>query len=200
MTQEREFGWDDEIVNEGGTGFTLLPPGDYNFTVSKFERGRFAGSEKMPACNQAKMEIIVHSPEHGDVTLSHNLLLHSKTEGFLSNFFAGVGLKKKGEPLKMNWPATLGRKGRLKIEIRNYTSKGEQRSANEIKTFYPYDEIQPQPSYQPSGQQKYQPPQTQQHQQPPQYSQPQTQYNPPGQTQQPFPGQQQSGSWNPGQF
>lgn len=47
MTQmEREFGWDDEIVKEGGEGFTLLPPGDYNFTVAKFERGRFAGSEK----------------------------------------------------------------------------------------------------------------------------------------------------------
>ncbi|OPG94115.1 hypothetical protein B2I21_33130 [Chryseobacterium mucoviscidosis] len=199
MTQmEREFGWDDEIVNEGGTGFTILPPGDYNFTVAKFERGRFAGSEKMPACNQAKMEIIVHSPEHGDVTLSHNLLLHSKTEGFLSNFFAGVGLKRKGEPLKMNWPATLGRKGRLKLEIRNYTYKGEPRSANEIKTFYAQDEVQ-QPGTQPTGQQSYQP--LQQQQQQTQYNQPQTQYNPPAQQQNaPFPGQQQTGSWNPGQF
>ena len=48
--------WDDEIEKDGGD-FVLLPEGDYNFTVAKFERGRFAGSEKMPACNQAKLEL-----------------------------------------------------------------------------------------------------------------------------------------------
>ncbi|RGL38987.1 hypothetical protein DXC69_02915 [Paenibacillus polymyxa] len=189
---ERELGWDDEIQKEGGEGFVLLPPGDYNFTVSNFERGRFGGSDKMPACNQAKMEITVHSPEHGDVVLTHNLLLHSKTEGFLSNFFAGVGLKKKGEPLKMNWPATLGRRGRLKLETRNYTYKGEARSSNEIKTFYAQDEVLPQGGYQQQPQQTYQ--------QQPQYNQA-PQYNQQAQNQAPFPtGQQQGGGFTPGQF
>jgi hypothetical protein len=195
---EREFGWDDEIQKDGGS-FVLLPPGDYNFTVTKFERGRFAGSDKMPACNQAKLEITVHSPEHGDVVVQHNLFLHSKTEGLLSNFFAGIGLKKKGEPLRMNWPAVLGRRGRLKLEVRNYTHKGEERSNNQIKTFHPYDDV---PGQQPP--QNYQAPQynqyaQQNYQQPPQQS-----YQPPQQQQQhqpPFPtGQQQSGGWSAGQF
>ncbi|MFI8712009.1 hypothetical protein [Brevibacillus brevis] len=158
MTQmDRELGWDDEIQKDGGEGFVLLPAGDYNFTVTKFERARFAGSEKMPPCNQAKMEITVHSPEHGDVVIFHNLFLHSKTEGLLSNFFAGVGLKKKGEPLRMNWNATLGRRGRLKLEVRNYTHNGEPRSSNQIKNFYAYDDIpaQQQPAPFPtSGQQQ----------------------------------------------
>lgn len=195
QNMERELNWDDEIIKEGGEGFVLLPPGDYNFTVAKFERGRFGGSDKMPPCNQAKMEIIVHSPEHGDVTLTHNLLLHSKTEGFLSNFFAGVGLKKKGEPLKMNWPATLGRRGRLKLEVRNYTYKGEERSSNEIKTFYPYDEGQSQPGYQQPQQPSYQQQTT--YQQPSQ----QQSYQQPQQHQAPFPGAQpQGGGFTPGQF
>ena len=42
---ERELGWDDEIEKDGGS-FILLPAGDYNFTVAKFERGRFQGSDK----------------------------------------------------------------------------------------------------------------------------------------------------------
>lgn len=197
---EREFGWDDEIQKDGGEGFVLLPAGDYNFTVTKFERARFAGSEKMPPCNQAKMEITVHSPEHGDVVVFHNLFLHSKTEGLLSNFFAGVGLKKKGEPLRMNWNATLGRKGRLKLEVRNYTHNGEPRSSNQIKNFYAYDDIpaqQQQPQYNQAPQYNQQ--QQQNYQQPPQQAyqqQPQQQY------QAPFPtgGQQQNGGFTPGQF
>ena len=59
---ERELGWDDQIQKDGGDGFVPLPPGDYDFTVTNFERARFGGSDKMPACNQAKMEITVHSP------------------------------------------------------------------------------------------------------------------------------------------
>lgn len=91
---ERELGWEDEIEKDG-SDFILLPEGDYDFTVAKFERARFQGSVKMPACNQAKLELTVHSPEHGDVTIFHNLFLHTKTEGLLSNFFAGIGQKKK---------------------------------------------------------------------------------------------------------
>lgn len=136
---ERELGWDDEIEKEG-SGFILLPPGDYNFTVAKFERGRFQGSNKMPPCNQAKLELTIHSPEHGDVTVFHNLMLHTKTEGFLSNFFTGIGQKKPGEKLRMNWNAVVGAKGRCKIVENKYMSRGEERVNNQIDTFYPYEE------------------------------------------------------------
>ncbi|WP_342419229.1 hypothetical protein [Paenibacillus sp. FSL H8-0168] len=183
---ERELGWDDEIQKDGGE-FTLLPAGDYNFTVTKFERGRFTGSAKMPACNQAKLEITVHSPEHGDVIIFHNLFLHTKTEGLLSNFFAGIGQKKKGEPLRMNWNAVVGSKGKLKLEINKFNGRdGEEKTNNQVKSFYSYEELY-------AGQQSQQ---TQQ----PQYSQA-PQYNQPAQHQAPFPtGQQQGGGFTPGQF
>ncbi|WP_416149397.1 hypothetical protein ACM26V_24665 [Salipaludibacillus sp. HK11] len=137
--QERELGWDDEIEKEGGN-FVLLPAGNYNFTVQKFERGRFQGSEKMPPCNQAKLEITIHSAEHGDVIVFHNLMLHTKTEGFLSNFFAGIGQKKKGEKLRMNWNAVIGAKGKCKVIQNKYMSKGEERVNNQIETFHPYED------------------------------------------------------------
>ncbi|MEK4453918.1 hypothetical protein [Paenibacillus sp. FSL L8-0506] len=179
---ERELGWDDTIEKDGGE-FTLLPAGDYNFTVTKFERGRFNGSDKMPACNQAKIELTVHSPEHGDVVIFHNLFLHTKTEGLLSNFFAGIGQKRKGEKLKMNWQTVIGSRGRLKLEINNFKGRdGVDKTNNQVKTFYAADELPP-------GQP------TQQYQQPQQYQHPQHQ-------QAPFPGSPppQGGGWQTGQF
>ncbi|WP_217588775.1 hypothetical protein [Lentibacillus saliphilus] len=144
MEQERELQWDDEIEKDGGD-YILLPAGDYNFTVTKFERGRFQGSAKMPACNQAKLELTVHSQEHGDVVIFHNLLLHTKTEGLLSNFFTGIGQKKKGEKLRMNWNTVIGSKGKLQLEINKFVGRdGEERTNNQVKKFYPYEEAFPQ--------------------------------------------------------
>lgn len=140
MTTERELGWDDEIQKDGGE-FIVLPEGDYNFTVTKFERGRFNGSAKLPACNQAKLEITVHSPEHGDVKIEHLLFLHTKTEGLLSNFFAGIGQKKKGQRLRMNWQTVIGSRGRCKIYIDRYQGNdGKEYTNNKVKTFYAKDE------------------------------------------------------------
>lgn len=144
MNQDRELAWDDEIEKDGGD-FILLPEGDYYFTVTKFERGRFAGSNKMPACNQAKLELTIHSPEHGDVIVFHNLLLHTKTEGLLSNFFVGIGQKKKGERLRMNWSTVIGSQGKLQLEVNSYTGRdGQERKNNQVKRFYPFEEVFPQ--------------------------------------------------------
>ncbi|MGN7309891.1 hypothetical protein ACTHQ4_02225 [Alkalicoccobacillus gibsonii] len=194
--QEREFQWDDEIEKDGGA-FVLLPAGEYNFTVSKFERGRFQGSEKMPPCNQAKLEISIHS-EFGEVTIFHNLMLHSKTEGFLSNFFTGIGQKKKGEKLRMNWNAVIGAKGRCKVVEDKYLSKGEERVNNKIDTFLPYEEYLAH-----SSQGGYQQPQQSQNQGQQQQGQgyQQNYQQQLQQNQQPFPTQgQQQGGYTPGQF
>jgi hypothetical protein len=196
---EREFGWDDTI--EKDSNFVLLPDGDYDFTVTKFERGRFNGSQKMPACNQAKVELTFQS-DQGEVTISHTLLLHTKTEGLLSNFFAGIGQKRKGEKLKMNWNTVVGSRGRAKLHIDKYRGNdGREYTSNKVQSFYPYEEIFGQPPAPPQYQQNpYQQPPQQQY--PPQY--PQT---PPPQQQgyqQPFPGAgappQQGGGWSQGNF
>jgi hypothetical protein len=139
---ERELGWDDTIEKDGGE-FIILPEGEYDFTVTKFERGRYAGGSKVPACNQAKLTLTIHSPQ-GDVDIFHNILLFSRLEGLISNFFTGIGLKKKGEKLKMDWKAAIGRSGRCKLEIHEWTGNdGQKKQNNQVKSFIPADEVKP---------------------------------------------------------
>jgi hypothetical protein len=135
MTEMRELGWDDEISREGGE-FLLLPEGDYNFVVESYERARHPGSDKLPACNKAILHLRVTAPE-GEIHLEHNLFLHQRTEGFLSEFFTSIGLKKPGEPLRMNWNQVPGCTGRLKLGVHTWRTKdGEERKSNQVKKFY----------------------------------------------------------------
>ena len=129
MNYDREFDWNDEITQDSGE-FLLLPEGDYRFIVESYERGRHQPQPggKLPACNKAIVNIIVKTAE-GDVKLKHNLFLHSSTEGMLSAFFGAIGLKKKGEPLKMNWNEVAGKQGVCKVGQREYNGN----KYNEVK-------------------------------------------------------------------
>lgn len=133
---EREFGWEDEIQQD--SEFILLPEGDYPFKVESFTRERFEGSEKMPACNRAVLKIRVDGPNNQSIIIEHRLLLHSRCEWSLSEFFAGIGQKKKGEKLRMNWTMVPGSTGTCKLGKKVYNGN----EYNEIKKFYPKD-----PSY-----------------------------------------------------
>lgn len=129
----RELGWNDAIEND--SSFTLIPAGEYNFTVKSFARGRHAGSEKLPPCNKAVLTISVHTPD-GDVDLTHNLFLHTKCEGMLCAFFTCIGQRKHGEKLNMDWNRVAGACGRCKIDVRTWTARdGSQMQSNEIKKF-----------------------------------------------------------------
>ncbi|MEG0327771.1 MAG: DUF669 domain-containing protein [Erysipelothrix sp.] len=133
---ERELGWDDEIQEDGGE-FITLQPGDYNFAVKSFERGRFDGSDKMPACNMAIVTISVEDPNTGKpVDIQNRLLLHSRTEWTISAFFASLGMKKKGEKIKPQWNMIVGKVGRCKIKNRTYNDN----IYNEVDKFYPKEE------------------------------------------------------------
>lgn len=128
---EREFGWDDQIENDG-PDFVLLPEGDYEFEVTAFERGRHNGSDKLPPCNKATLTIKIADSEGNETHIKHNLFLHSKCEGMLCAFFTSIGQRKKGEKVTMNWTAVPGSKGRCKVGIKTYEGK----QYNEIKKFY----------------------------------------------------------------
>lgn len=142
MAEEREFSWDDEIEND--SEFQLLPEGDYNFTVTGFERGRHSGSSKLPPCNKAIITLKL-TGEQGEGTLKHNLFLHTKTEGMLCAFFTAIGQRKHGEKCRMNWSAVVGANGRCKVGIHEFPSNrtGEMLKSNEIKKFYEPDESAP---------------------------------------------------------
>jgi hypothetical protein len=126
----RELGWDDSIENDGQE-FVVLPEGDYDFEVFDFERSRFNGSDKLPACNMAIVHIKIQGKE-GTSIIKHRLYLHSITEGLLCAFFTAIGQRKHGEKMGMNWNKVIGARGRAKVGIREYDGK----QYNEIKRFY----------------------------------------------------------------
>lgn len=132
---DRELGWDDQIENDG-PDFEVLPEGDYDFEVTAFERGRHPGSDKLPPCNKATISIEIKGAA-GQTTIKHNLFLHTKTEGLLCAFFVGIGQRKHGEKLTMNWNNVIGSKGRCKVAIRKWKKDdGTEMTSNEIKKFY----------------------------------------------------------------
>lgn len=131
----RELGWEDQIEKDS-SDFVTLPEGDYDFEVIAFERSRHNGSDKLPPCNKAIITIKCEGPE-GVSTIRHNLFLHTITEGMLSAFFVGIGQKKHGEKLTMNWNTVVGSTGRCKLGIKKWTNdQGEEKVFNEIKKFY----------------------------------------------------------------
>ena len=117
-----ELDWDSEIENEG-MEYVVAEPGDYDFVVTAFERGRFQGSSKMPPCNQAKLTIRLEIPGiKGICEIKHNLFLHSKTEWKLCEFFTAIGQRQSGQRVAMNWNAVIGSRGRCKVTKRSYIS------------------------------------------------------------------------------
>lgn len=139
MEEFIEYGWEDEIVNEGGD-YVLLPDGDYEFTVAKVERARHGGSEKVPPCNMAKVTFTIWGAED-KTEITENFFLCNKFEWKLSALFLSLGMKKHGEPLKMNWTAVTGAKGKCRVYVDTYRKKdGSEGKSNKIKRFYAYDE------------------------------------------------------------
>lgn len=141
---DREFGWDDEIEKDG-PDYITLPEGDYDFEVVDFERARHEGSEKLPPCNKAIVHIRVKGKDASghevETIIRHQLFLHTKVEGMLCAFFTGIGQRKKGEKLKMNWAMVPGSRGRCRVGTREYNGK----TYNEIKKFYEPVSSQPAP-------------------------------------------------------
>lgn len=131
--------WDDAIESDGQE-FVILEEGDYNFTVTGFERGRFPGGQKIPACNKAALTLQVSAPQ-GIAVIHTDLLLYKSMEWKLSAFFRCIGQKKHGERLVMDWNRVIGSRGRAHFKPRNYTDRdGNERQANDLDRFYDWDE------------------------------------------------------------
>lgn len=145
MNNGYELNWDSEIENDS-PDFILLPDGEYTFTVERFERGRYEGGEKLPACNKATLYLKIDTDD-GEATIRKDLFLHSKCEGTLCAFFACIGQRKHGQRVSMNWGAVTGSVGRARIGHREYNGK----TYNEIKRF-----LEPEDRSQPTSKSNYQ--------------------------------------------
>lgn len=134
----RELEWDDVIENDG-EDFEILPEGDYDFTVTKFERSRSKGSSKMPPCNMAVITMRV-SNENGSTVISDNIVLHTKMEWKIAQFFRAIGQKKHGEQLRPRWGEVVGSKGRCHVYVDKFTgNNNRERESNKIDRYYDPD-------------------------------------------------------------
>ena len=111
--------WGDAIEKDGQE-FVILPEGDYVFTVVDFERGRHAGSAKLPPCNKATLTMEVKTADGRTARLRNDLFLHRNTEWRISAFFRSIGRKAKGERLVMDWNHIIGTMGIAHVKPRTY--------------------------------------------------------------------------------
>lgn len=131
----RELGWDDPIENDGAD-FEPLPEGRYHFEIRTMERGRFPGSEKMAACNKATIDCVIQDSDGNEHHVFDDLILNSKMEWKLCQFFSCIGQRNKGEKLKPRWNEVVGSKGMFQIYINEYKDKnGKQRKNNKVDEY-----------------------------------------------------------------
>lgn len=139
MDNNGALDWDG-VLEGDGQEFITLPEGDYIFTVTNFERGRFPGSAKIGPCNKATLNLQVKT-DAGVANVKADLILHQKMEWQLSAFFRCIGQKKRGERLVMNWNAVPGACGRAHFKPRTYTDReGNERQVNDVDKYYDWDE------------------------------------------------------------
>lgn len=107
-------------------GMTVLPmtevlcsfQSDYDFTIDHYERGRSAGSDKLPPCNMATVFFNVKGPNDTQVSIKENFILHERLRWKLSELFCSVGLAKpEDKEIKMNWNALPGLTGRAHVTL-----------------------------------------------------------------------------------
>ena len=140
MAQDnRIMDWNDTIQDDGRE-FVILPEGDYFFTVTDFERARFPGSAKIPACNKATLSLDIDN-DQGIATARVDLILYRTLEWRIASFFRSIGMKKHGEQVVMDWTKVVGARGKAHIKLRSYTGKnGEERQANNVESFIDYED------------------------------------------------------------
>ena len=117
--------WND-VIEDDGQEYVLLPEGDYNFVVTNFERGRFPGSAKIPATNKETKSIQIFS-ELGVASMKFDLIFSKALTWKLSAFFRSI-FQKKVVKITMDWNKVLGAKGRAHIKQKVYTNQsGEEK-------------------------------------------------------------------------
>lgn len=137
---DRELDWEEEILNEANS-YTLLPDGDYPFTILKMERARFEGSSKVPPCRMVRLTVALHGGDRGENAVTYQLFLLQRFGWKIAEFFVSCGLAKpEDERIRMQWDRVEGAEGVCRVTQREFTKRsgphaGETGTANEIVKF-----------------------------------------------------------------
>ena len=145
MTEDKSdmicFAWDSEIEDIPAPTFELMPEGDYEFTVTDFERGFWNGSDKskVPPCKQATYELtFLFRNAQGEECvqkLSYRLRLDQSVAVKIGNFFNGIGLHTSGDGMKTPpWDRAVGCRGIAKITC--YTSPKNGKEYSQVDDVY----------------------------------------------------------------
>ena len=153
MTNEQQapqaLDWNSPIAMVEDKPFVVLPAGEVNFTILKFERKSYQPSQtsKIPDCKWEAVLTVEIDNGQAKTTIKHSLYLHTKCLGFLSQFLVAVGQRQHGDtsPIQPNWEGSVGVSGRCKIKARLWTDRntgqamlnddGTQKASNEIDRF-----------------------------------------------------------------
>ena len=142
---DMELGWDGEITCNS-KNFVELPPGDYDFTIDRYERSYFNGSEKVRATDMAIVYFNIRTPDGQETQIRDSYILLKSFQWKIAQLFVGVGLMKEGETKGMNWPALPGLSGRAKISL-DPDRKDPSKKYNHIEKIYPKEDTGSKPAY-----------------------------------------------------
>lgn len=129
--------WDSEVDVEKSE-FTLLPEGEADFEVLKFERK----TSNAKSCPMAAYTLRL-SNEHGKTQTVEHILLHTDFAWKATEFFGAIGQISDGaEKFKPNWNC-VGAKGRCRIKIERYIGEkdGKERKSNKVERFLVPDTV-----------------------------------------------------------
>lgn len=134
--QGYEIGYDGTIKND--SSYVLLKEGECEFRIDRYERARHEGSEKIPPCNKVTVYFTIRDADENEAEVRENYILWSTLEWKLSELFMSVGLKKKGEELRMNWDALPGKRGTCEV-FHDPDRKDPSKVYNRIRRLNPKD-------------------------------------------------------------
>jgi len=140
MSEEKRLGWNDTIEHDGEE-FMLLPDGSIvEFKVLQLEKSSVSQGE-MKGCPMAKLKLQCTCDE-GQTVITSALVLHTKLEWKLCEFFTAIGQRKHGERLKPRWNEVVGATGKARLAVGKYTvNDGKEQKVNRVKKYLnPEDE------------------------------------------------------------
>lgn len=116
---DRYLDWDSGLEFVEKKEYSILPVGEYDFTVVNLEKTYSKAGSPMGVIT---LDIITDQGQHS--TVKDYLVISESTAWMLSQFFYCVGLQKKGETLKkMPWNKVVGAEGRVSIKHKTFNGK-----------------------------------------------------------------------------